>query len=102
MLAKIKQLFVLLRLVKNVKEASPEAEKDGAKRFLKVLVLGVLALTIQSVASQNGPDCTLGPMACKVLKDPMVGTALVALLAGIEKWVNEKWGVSIGPLDSKK
>lgn len=99
---KIKKILSMLKLYRDIKSADVGAEKAGAARFLKVLLASLVVVMVQAVVSQSGEGCVLGPTACSLLANPSLSGLLVAALVGLEKWLNEKYGLGIQPLDTAK
>lgn len=102
MMEKLKKLLALVRILRQVKGADAGAELAGAKRAGKALLVGVVVAVLQGLAAQAGPECGLGPTACAALQDPTISVTLMALLLGLEKTINEKYGLGIQALDTVK
>ena len=99
---RLKKLLALVRLYREVKSADAGAELAGLKRATKAMLAGALVAVLQALAAQAGPDCGLGPDACKVLGDPTIGALLMAALLGLEKYLNERLGLGVHALDTVK
>ena len=102
MVEKIKKLLALIKLYREVKGADAGAEMAGLKRAGKSLLIAALVAVFQGLAAQAGPGCGLGPDACKVLADPTVGAIVLSGLLGLEKTLNERFGLGIQVLDTVK
>ncbi len=99
---KIKKVLALIGLARQLNNINPEAELDGAKRFGKGIVAVILVAVANILISQTGEGCILGEGACKAIQNPMVQSALVAGILGVEKYLNERFGIGMTGLDSKK
>ena len=69
-----------------------------------MVLLGVAGAIGAAILKQTGAGCLLGETACKLLAIPEiqqgVAIGIAAGLAGLEKYLNEKFGVGLQSLDT--
>ena len=99
---KIKQLLSLIGLARSVGAINQDAEKDGVKRFGKGLAAVALVAIAKFILDQTGNGCLLGEDACKIMANPTVQGIVLSGIIGLEKYMNEKHGIGLTILDSKK
>lgn len=99
---KIKKVLSLIGLARQVNAINPDAEKDGVKRFGKGLAAVALVAIAKFLIDQTGTGCVLGEGVCAVLKNETVQGVVIAAIIGGEKYLNEKIGIGLTILDSKK
>ena len=97
---KIKKLIGLIKLYHAAKSADLTAEKDGLARFAKTALAGALAVVLQLLLDQVGPNCGLGPDTCASLASPLMTPLYTSAIMGVFKYIQGKTGIKVPGLDT--